>query len=208
MINIAEILKPGMVGVNLKRRRDPLGTFTTLSQGDTEAAHVWRVRSDGTIATTGAKWGVMYGYVEAASYLLGKTFYLLETIDPLTDEQLRTMDEAEDEIQGINRFYGFWRYAQLYGAALQDGSVEKLGKEPNVNAPAFPICSQAVGYPYWKAGVPVGKMFGKEDYTALLPETFLKEALAVAFLIRQKALDKHVKPCYYFHLVKQTPFKL
>jgi hypothetical protein len=200
------ILRPGMVGVCLKKPIDPLGTFTTLAQGDTEAAHVWRVRRDGKIATTGAQLGILFGYVDAIKYLRGKTFFLLEPVDPWTDIQLTIMDMAEDAIkaQPLGRAYGPWRYWQFWARAFWGGDVKTLG-DTKGRPPKFPICSQTVAYPLWKAGAPVGKSQGKLDWMAVLPETILKEAKQTEYELAAGTEFKH--PCYYLRLVQDEPYR-
>jgi hypothetical protein len=200
------ILRPGMVGVCLKKPIDPLGTFTTLAQGDTEAAHVWRVRRDGKIATTGAQLGILFGYVDALKYLRGKTFFLLEPVSPWTEGQLEIMDQADDAIknQPLGRAYGIWRYWQLWAKAFAHGNVETLG-DPKGKPPRFPICSQAVAYALWKAGAPVGKAMGKKDWTGVLPETILEEAKQTSFDLQVGVVYPH--PSYFLRLVQNEPYR-
>ena len=202
-------LRPGMVGVNLKGKADPSGTINTLLQGDAEAAHVWLVLPNGKIASTGAKLGFIYGEIEAEKYLKRRPFFLLETVDPLSNGQLAIIQAAHDEMMasGIKRGYGLWKFPALYALALKNGFVEKMGATLKTTAPAFPICSQAVGYPLWRAGVLVGKMFGKLDYTALLPQTFLDEAQAVAFMLAEGAIKPNPdKPQHYLKALNDRPY--
>lgn len=202
------VLKPGMIGVNLKGKIDPFGSLNTVLQGDTQAAHVWWVLPSGKIASTGAKFGVFYGEEDPTKYLPRRPFFLLETIDPLTSGQLAIMQAAHDEMMGsgIKRLYGLWKFGVIAALAWKNGFVEKTGLKPTNTAPAFPICSQAVAYPFWKAGVPIGKMFGKQDWSAVLPETLLAEALAVEDILTGGLLDQEKKPCFKLHLVNSKPF--
>jgi hypothetical protein len=201
-------LKPGMIGVSLKGFIDPMGTIDTVLQGDTEAAHVWWVLPSDRIATTGAKAFVFYGEVEAAKYLRGKTFYLLETVDPLPADKLARMQAAHDDLMhsGAGRLYGLWKFPLLGLLAARHGDVDKMGRKPKITRPVCPICSQAVAWCFWHAGIPIGKMFGKEDWSAVLPETILKEAKAVSFMLASGALERRDKPCYMLKTVRERPF--
>lgn len=202
-------LKPGMIGINLKGDFDPLGTVDTFLEGDTKAAHVWWVLPNGKIATTGASWLVLYGEVDPAKYLRGKTFFLLETVDPLTPDQLSIMQVAHEEMlhSGWGRLYGGWKIPLLLGLELLHGSPEKMGKDPKTTRPTCPICDQAVGYPFWKADVPIGKEQGKQDWSALSPKIFLAEASQTSDLIKQGWLVRTPgKPCYYLTTVQDKPF--
>lgn len=205
----SEILKPGMVGVNLKGFIDPMGTIDTVLQGDTEAAHVWMVLPSGKIATTGAEKFIIYGEVEPDKYLKGKTFFLLETVDPLTAGQHTIMQAAHNDLMrsGWGRIYGIWKFPILGLLGFIHGDVEKTGKQPKRTRPVCPICSQAVGYPCWTAGLYVGKSQGKLDYTALLPETFLKEAKQTSYMLAQGYLENRSKPCYMFRTVQDIPYR-
>lgn len=203
------LLTPGRVGVMLKGRLDVMGTLDTVLQGDTEAAHVWWVLPSGKIATTGAKGLLFYGEVEAARYLHGKRFYLLETVDPMSAGQLAILQAAHQEMMqsGLARLYGLWKFLLLSLLAARFGHVSKTGRLPKTTRPSFPICSQALGYCFWKAGVPIGKSQGKEDWTAVLPETILKEAKQVTFMRTLGDLESRTKPCYYLNLVSTTYFE-
>lgn len=206
-MSVKDYLKPGMVGVSLKKGLfDILGTFTTLAQGDTEASHVWRVRQDGTIATTGGKAGVLFDYVDPERYLKGRQFYLLETVDPLNASQLRIMDWADELIrrQRFARAYGVWKYAQLWAKAELEGSIDSLDP-PAGKPPRFPICSQAVGFALWKAGVPVGKSQGKRDWSAVLPQTILQEAKQTRY--SEAAGAFFPAPCMLLQTVQDEPFE-
>jgi hypothetical protein len=207
-MSVLSILKPGMIGVNLKGRIDLMGTIDTVLQGDTEAAHVWWVLPSGKIATTGAQALIVYGEADPAEYLKGKSFFLLETVDPLTSGQLAIMQAAHQQIMrsGVGRVYGIWKFAWIWTLATLHGEVDKTGKQPKKGPPFAPICSQAVAYPFWSAGVPVGKMFGKQDWTAVLPETILKEAKAVGFMLADGQLEQRAKPCCYLKTVQDRPF--
>jgi hypothetical protein len=199
-------LKPGMVGVNLKGTFDPMGTIDTVLQGDTDAAHVWWVLPSGRIATTGAVSGILYGERDAAEYLKGKKFFLLETIDTIPNDKLAIMQHCHEQMlhSGIKRFYGIWKFLWLEWLAAIDGSVTKTGLKPKTSVPEFPICSQALAYCFWSAGMPIGAAQGKEDWTAVLPETILAEAKEVSFRLDALLLGK--RPCYYLKLVEPLPF--
>lgn len=205
----SEILKPGMIGVNLKGNFDPMGTLDTLLQGDTKAAHVWFVLRNGNIATTGAKALLFYGEVDPDEYFKGKSCYLLETVDPLNSAQLSIMQAAHNEMMdsGPGRIYGLWKFGIIWGLCLIHGAVNKTGNKPKIRRPTCPICSQAVAYPFWSAGVPIGKSQGKEDYTAVLPETILAEAQQTGYMLAQGLLENRQKPCYMLRTVRDTPFK-
>jgi hypothetical protein len=192
-------LRPGTIGVCLRGSFDPLGTIDTVMQGDTMASHVWWVLPNGCIATTGAKWGIVYGEVKAEEYLKGKSYVLLNTVDELSEEQLGIMEACHEEIMqsGVARVYGAWKFGQLEFKHILSGPVSKLGSISPFYPPKFPICSQAVAYCCWKAGIQVGKMFGKEDYTAVLPETFLFEAQAVSFLQQYATWHRYGKQGSY-----------
>lgn len=208
-MSVLQMLKPGMVGVNLKGQFDPTGTLNTFLQGDTEAAHVWWVLWSGKIATTGAKWGVFYGEEDPEEYLKRRPFYLLETVDPLPAVKLAIMQQAHQEMMrsGLARLYGLWKFPILSLLAAIHGDVAKLGRKPKLTRPTCPICSQAVAYPFWCAGVPIGKSQGKEDWTAVLPETILKEAKQVSYMLAAGLIpETRQKPCYMLRTVRDTPF--
>ena len=205
----SEVLKPGMVGVNLKGQFDVLGTINTFAQGDTKAAHVWWVLPNGKIATTGAKALLFYGEVDPDEYLKGKTCYLLETVDPLTKWQLGIMQACHQDLMkaGAGRFYGIWKPFYIGMLGLFFGGVEKMGFKPTSKRPTFPICSQAVAYPFWKADVPIGKAQGKQDWSAVLPETILKEAQETGFDLSRGWLDNRSTPCYKLRILKDAPYQ-
>lgn len=174
----SEILKPGMIGVNLKGSFDLLGTLDTILQGDTQASHVWWVLPNGKIATTGADWMVMYGEADPDKYLNGKSCYLLETIEPLTSAQLSIMEACHQALMksGAGRLYGLWKFGVIWSLCLVHGEATRAGLKPTTKRPTCPICSQAVAYPFWTAGVHLGESQGKEDWSAVLPETILSIA--------------------------------
>lgn len=204
----SEYLKPGMIGVALKGSFDPMGTLDTVLQGDTKASHVWYVLPNGRIATTGAEWLVLYGDVDPDTYLQGKSFYLLETVDPLTPIQLEIIRLAHEELKkaGAGRIYGIWKFAVLWGITVANGAVDKTGKDIKTGRPTCPICSQAVAYPFWKAGVPIGRSQGKVDWTAVLPETILHEAMDTAGALQAGWMNGRTTPCYLLTTVQPEPF--
>lgn len=197
-------MKPGTVGINLKQ--GILGTYTTVSQGDTDAAHVWIVLPNGKIATTGAKFGCIYGEVDAEEYLKDKQYYLLEPIDPLTQGQLNTLQNCHDSLMADKkaRFYGFIEYLKLKRSARKGtGHIAHLGKSPTLEQPRYYICSQVTGWLCWMMGVTVGKALGKDDYTAVLPETFINEARATQFMLDAGFLQpEEGKPRLFLHITK------
>lgn len=199
-------LKPGMIGVNLKGKVDPMGTIDTVLQGDTEAAHVWWVLPNGKIASTGAVAGLFYGELEPREYLKNKKFYLLETIDPISVSMLSVMQACHEQLMasGLKRFYGIWKFPILFSLGVINGNVTKTGRTPKTTVPDFPICSQALAYPFWKAGIPIGKAQGKEDWTAVLPQTILAEAKEASFYRARLLLGE--RPCYFLNLVEPLPF--
>lgn len=205
----SEILKPGMVGVELKRGFSLTDTGITVLEGDTQAKHVWLVLPNGKIATTGAEKFFFYGEVEPDDYLPGKTFLLLETVDPLTSDQLEAIQVAHNELMasGLGRFYGIWKFPWLLGIEAATGFISKSGRQVATKKPICPICSQAVAYPLWKAGVPVGESQGKEDFSAVLPKTFQIEAVETAFSEARGWLNPREKPCYLLRTVKDTPYQ-
>lgn len=199
---------PGQIGINLKGRFDPLGTADVILQGDTKASHVWLVLPNGKIATTGAKWLVLYGEVDPDEYLKGKSCYLLETVDPLTSQQLAIIQYAHNSLMksGPGRIYGLWKFGVIWALDFFQGQASKTGFTEKTGHPTCPICSQAVGYALWKAGVPVGKSVGKEDYTAVLPETFLQEAQQTAYDLAKGYMENRTTPCYLLKTVQDSPF--
>jgi hypothetical protein len=205
----SEILRPGMIGVNLKGHIDPMGTLDTLLQGDTDGAHVWWVLPNGKIATTGAKALVIYGEADPDTYLAGKSCYLLETVDPLTAEQLKIMEACHQQIMrsGLGRIYGIWKFGVIWALALFNGDVSKTGYKPKTTRPICPICSQAVGYCYWSAGIPIGKSQGKEDWTSDLPETIIKEAKQTGYSLAQGWMNNRITPCYMLKTIQDKPFQ-
>lgn len=203
---LAGRLKPGMVGINEKGKFDPFGTVNTMAQGGSDGAHSWRVLKNGKIATTGAVAGIFYGEVDPQEYLKGKTFFLLETVDPLTDSMLTIMEECHKQLMasGIKRLYGLWKLPMLEGLAAIHGNVTKTGLKPKIGVPEFPICSQAVAYAFWEAGVPIGEALGKEDWSAVLPETFLIEAKETSYYLDYLLNGK--RPCYHLKMVEPFAF--
>lgn len=199
-------IQPGRVIVVLRNDLNPLSILDTTAQGDTLAAHVCRVLKSRKIATTGAVLDVLYGEKDALEYLSDKKFFLLETVDPITDAMLSIMEACHDQMMasGMKRLYGIWKLPILEGLGILHGSVSKMGPNPKTTMPEFPICSQAVAYPYWKAGIPIGKELGKQDWTAVTPETFLVEAMETFSLLGD--LRDMTRPCYHFRLVNEVPF--
>jgi hypothetical protein len=199
-------LKPGQVIVCLKGSFDFFGTITDALQGDTEAFHVCIVLPNGKIATTNAIDHIIYGEREAKSYLEGRTFFILQTIDPLTDEKLAIIQKCHENIMdsGIDRLYGIWKFPILECLGIIEGAVPKMGSEPKMTRPDFPICSQAVAYCLWNAGIKVGQALGKEDWTAVIPETFLVEAKETYYYRDRILLGE--RPAYNLETIEPFPF--
>ncbi len=209
-MNPKSLFKPGRVICHVPVGLDPVGRFNNLLQGDNECKHVELMLPNGKIASTGAKLGLWYGERELSS-LKGKSFYLLETVDPLTDAQLATVQLAHEDMMSSgpwSRIYGLWKFPWIWSLALMNGNVEKTGFTPKGTRPVAPICSQAVAYPFWLAGAPIGKSQGKQDWTAVLPETILKEAKDTSYDLEQGWLKRREKPCYKFKLVQSLPYTL
>lgn len=204
---LAGRLKPGMIGVNLKGDLDAMGTINVLLQGDTQAAHVWWVLPSRKIATTGAEHWAVYGERDPEEYLKNKKFFLIQTVDPLPPDKLEILQKCHDEIMasGVKRIYGGWKFALMWLiAATGSGFISKTGKKVKTTVPEFPICSQAVAYCFWSAGIPIGKANGKEDWTGVLPETILAEAQEGTDRLLYLTAGSH--PCYFLNLVEQLPF--
>lgn len=201
-----DILKPGQIGVSLFTGFEPVAFFNVMAQGDTRAKHVWMVLPNGKIATTGADKFVMYGEVDPKEYLKNKTYYLLETIDPLPQDKLDNIQKIHDQIMQskINRFYGFWKIPEMLFVEMFKGEVDQFGNEDPNALPKFPICSQAVAYILWQTGIPIGKALGKIDYSAVTPRVILQEAEYDSAQIDSLLLGK--RPCYYLRLVGNTFF--
>ena len=163
-------LKPGQIlifdGVNL----------ATIAQGDTRAKHVCMVAQDPTkLWTTGAHWFMFFGQVDAAKYLKGKKYTVAESVQPLRPEQLEIMEQTNRAMDGS--FYGFGKYFWLYKADFTEGFIPFIGDKPRpFSIIKDPICSEAVGCAYWRAGIQIGAYLGKLDASALQPKTIEEEA--------------------------------
>lgn len=180
-----------------------LGDFTTVAQGNTNAAHVAIKLPNGKMATTGAVLKVFYGEADIEKYCEGRTFDVLYPVDPFTPEQLTTLELCHQAMMKapLKRLYGGLRYAQLYKAALRgSGRVTATDKTPP-KPPQWFICSWAVGYCLWEMGCKVGKMFGKINYTGLMPEDFGNEADAVTDMLDSGQLQVVKHPCMYLRRV-------
>lgn len=132
------MLKPGMVIAHVKDKSlDALGTLTTTLQGDVAVKHVELVLPNGKIATTGAKFGIVYGEVDAEKHLKGKSFFVLETLFPLPQDKLDKIQEGHEVIMksGVKRLYGAWKFLQLQLMAIKNGAVNSISK----GDPSFPI---------------------------------------------------------------------
>jgi len=199
-------IQPWDIGVNLPGKRDLLGHVNTLLQGDTLAAHIWCALPDGKIASTGAKAGVLYGEVEAEHYVTRRPYFVLRTVDPIPEDKQKLLLQAHERmmVAGVKRFYGFWKYPLLMALGFRHGFIQKMGKDPKIETPDFPICSQAIAYLFWSAGIPIGKTLGKKDWTAVLPETFLDEAQVTQALLAD-GLKFETRPCLKLTIVRQ-PF--
>ena len=205
-----ELFKPGRIICHVPVGFDGLGRFNTVLQGDTECKHVELMLPNGKIASTGAKFGLWYGERDVRS-LKGKAFFLLETVDPLTSGQLSIIQQAHDEMMDSGfwgRIYGLWKFPWLWALGWVKGDIEKAGLSTKQSRPTAPICSQAVAYPMWKAGCPIGKSQGKQDWTAVLPETIIKEAKQTSYSLQNGWLDGRTTPCYKFRTLKDTPYRL
>jgi hypothetical protein len=205
---VLSLLKPGMVGVKLKGDFDPSGTLVDIIKGDSKAAHVWLVLPNGKIATTGANFGVFYGEVDPIAYLKGMAFFLLETVDQLSDTQLLIIQACHEAMlkSGIKRFYGIWKFPLLYGLDLIHGQASRTGFNIATGMPICPICSQAVAYCLWTAGVNVGESQGKEDYTAVLPETILQEGQTTLYALQKGFMANRAGNSFLLALVQVSPF--
>lgn len=186
----SQILEPGTIGINLKGGVNPWEQGNTLLKQDTRAGHTWYVLPSGKIATTGADWGVLYGEADPDEYLKGRQCFLLQTVDPLTAVQLAIIQTCHERLlhSGPGRVFGLWQFAWLKASVAWNGNISKIGLTPRDTRPTCPFCSQAVAYPFWEAGIPIGKMFGKQDWTAVLPETILQEAQSVGVMLESGRL--------------------
>lgn len=209
-MNPDELFKPGRIICHVPVGLDLFGRFNTVLQADTECKHVELMLPNGKIASTGAKFGLWYGE-RGIDSLKGKTFFLLETVDPLTSGQLAIIQAAHNEMMDSGfwgRIYGLWKFPWLWALGWVKGDIEKTGIGKKETRPTAPICSQAVAYPNWKAGIPIGKSQGKEDWTAVLPETIIKEAKDTTDNLKNGWFDGRTKPCYKFRTIQDTPFIL
>jgi hypothetical protein len=201
------VLEPGTIGINVKgwldRARAPrLGAAF-------RAGHAWYVLPSGKLATTGADRMVLYGEVDPDEYLAGRYCFLLRTVDALTSAQLAIIEACHQRLaaSGPGRIFGLWRFAWVRALVAWDASIAKARLQSTRARPTFLFCSQAVAYPFWMAGVPIGKMFGWQDWTAIFPETILQEARTVGALIASGQIDRHRKPCYYLRPVQDVAFR-
>lgn len=168
-------LKPGQILIFKKKDGfDPVGSFVTAEQRDTDVSHAALVGKNGEIWTTGAirKFGLpnFFGAADPSEYLKGRDFYICE-FDTLTPEQMNIIQENAERMTGM--FYGFHKIAMLVLKARRGGTVHRLWPWLTKEV-KNPFCSEAVADCFWKAGLRVCEVNGscerwKDEASAITP---------------------------------------
>lgn len=159
-------LQPGDILLfKTKKGFDPIGSFITSQERDTDVCHAAFVGVNGNIWTTGADKFIFYGQVNAAKYLKDRSFYVCRLDSPALI-QLSIMDTNAERMKGM--IYGFWKVQMLIMKSDLGGIVRRL--HPWLTKVVKnPFCSEAVADCCWKAGFRVCFCMGKEEPSAITP---------------------------------------
>lgn len=171
-------LRPGDILLFKKKDGfDPVGSFITAQERDTNTCHAAMIGKTGNIWTTGAikHFGcpIFYGSVSPETYLAGRDFTICRFIN-LTESQLGIMEANSVRMTGM--IYGFHKVLLLIQKSKFGGVVRRLypwlTKEVK-----HPFCSEAVSDSCWKANLPVCQSMGKEEPSAITPANLYQYAL-------------------------------
>ena len=149
---------PGDILVFKKKQGfDPIGSFITSEERDTDVCHVAFVGNpeiltgEPLIWTTGAIEGIRYGYTNA-EYLKGRDFYVCR-YDNLTPNQMGLIVNAAWKF--YLELYGFHKLAILILKSRFGGVVQQLYPWPSGLKIHNPFCSEAVAACFWEAGLQI-----------------------------------------------------
>lgn len=163
-------LKPGQIILFKKKKGfDPIGSFITSEERDTDVCHVAFIGINGDIWSTGvmSKLGMpfYYGRINATQYCTNRDFYVCE-FDHLSPLQLSIMDTNAKRMQGM--MYGFWKVMLLIQRSRLGGIVNRLYPWLTKTV-RDPFCSEAVADCCWRAGLHICESLGKEEPSAITP---------------------------------------
>lgn len=174
-VNMTYQLKPGQLLLFEKNGFDPIGSFITSQERETNICHAAFVGINGKIWTTGA-YGflekIFYGQVDPEEYLKNRKYHVAE-FDNLTGEELCIMDKTAKLMEG--QPYGFSKVSWLmFLSNLPTGGVVKQIHFWPWKTGIYldsPFCSESVANACWKAGRFICQDVGKKEPSAIAPSS-------------------------------------
>jgi hypothetical protein len=159
-------LEPGDILLFKKKPGfDIWGSLITSEERDTDVCHAAFIGLNGDVWTTGANKIAFYGQESVVKYLKDKSFYACR-FDYLSPLQLSIIDTNGKRMEGM--MYGFWKVFWLVQKSKFGGVVKRLYPWLT-KIVKDPFCSEAVADSFWRAGLRVCEVMGKEEPSAITP---------------------------------------